>query len=367
MDLVATLLALAAMIVAFAPRVPPEWPAATAGAISIAITVAHPLTGRHGDSAPWMLAEVPPLLVLTFVAVRHAPAPRGAASAGLAGGAVALMLVRVLWPGDLAIIVGACAAWSLLAIAAAGAGLYVRMLDNGRRRAVTEAKRAQRLILARDLHDFVAHDVSGILVQAQAAQLAPGPLPAQVTDALRRIEAAGLRALAAMDRTVQMLHEADETRSGAGEPLPGVDGLARLVDGYSPSVRVDLSVEPGLERRLSQETSATVYRVVTEALTNVRRHACEATSVGVTVARVEESVRVRVTDDGGGYSEAAGRGGFGLVGLTERVGILGGSLSAGPQPGGWRVEALVPAHPHRGSRDAGARVSRPTADLGEPA
>ncbi|MDP9864187.1 MULTISPECIES: sensor histidine kinase [Streptosporangium] len=366
MDLVAALLALAAMTVALVPRVPPAWPAMAAGAISIAITAAHPLGGWHSDAISWTLAEVPPLLALTLLAVRHAPAPQAAVSAGLAGGAVALMLVRVLWPGDFAFAVGSCAGWALLAVAAAGVGLYLRMLDSGRRRAVAEAKRTQRLVLARDLHDFVAHDVSGILVQAQAAQLAPGPLPPQVADALRRIEEAGQRALTAMDRTVQMLHGADEAGSGTAGALPGVDGLAQLVAGYSPSVRVDLSVDPGLERQLSQETSATVYRVVTEALTNVRRHASEATSVAIAVARVGESVRVRVTDDGGGHSEAAGRGGFGLVGLTERAEVLGGSLSAGPEPGGWRVEALLPAHPPRRLRHAGARVRRPTADRGEP-
>ncbi|MEV6864845.1 histidine kinase [Streptosporangium subroseum] len=372
MDLVAALLALAAMIVAFVPRVPPSWPATAAGAVSIAITVAHPLVGWHDDTVLWMLVEVPPLLVLTFMTVRRAPAPQAVVSAGFAGGAIALMLVRALWPGDLMTALGACAGWSLLAIAATGTGLYARVLDSGRRRAVADARRTQRLVLARDLHDFVAHDVSGILVQAQAAQLVPGPLPPQVADALRRIEEAGQRALAAMDRTVQMLHGVDETGSGVAEPLPGVDGLAQLVGGYSPSVRVDLLVEPGLERHLSQETSATVYRVVTEALTNVRRHACEATSVGVTVARVEESVRVRVTDDGGGYSEAAGRGGFGLVGLTERIEILGGSLSSGAEPGGWRVEALLPlrplpVRPRRESRRGGASVSRPAVDRGEPA
>ncbi|GAA3089850.1 sensor histidine kinase [Streptosporangium carneum] len=359
MDLVAALLALAATIAVFVPRVPPAWPPAVGGALSIAITAAYPLGGWQGVVLPWTLVEVPSLLVLTLVSARRAPAPQAVVSTGLAAGAVAVMLVRALWPGDLAFTVGACAGWSLLAVGAAGAGLYARTLDNGRRRAVAEARRSQRLVLARDLHDFVAHDVSGILVQAQAAQLAPGPVPPQVTDALRRIEDAGQRALAAMDRTVQMLHEAEDTGSGTAEPLPGVDGLAHLAEGFSPSVRVDLSIDPGLERRLSRETSATLYRIVTEALTNVRRHAPEAVSVVITVTRTGESVRLLVTDDGGGHSEAADRGGFGLAGLAERAEILGGSLSAGPEPGGWRVEALLPVQPRRTRRDAGGQVSRP--------
>ena len=317
MDLVAALLALAAMIVAFVPRVPPSWPATAAGAVSIAITVAHPLGGWHDDTAPWMLVEVPPLLVLTFVAVRRAPAPRAVVSAGLAGGAVALMLVRALWPGDL----------------------------DDRRRSL------RGLVPPRDRGDGdrplrprpgQRSPPRGGRCQADAAARAR-PRPARLRRPRRernpragagRPACAGA-APAAGGRRAAAHRGGRAARSGrhgpdrpdaprsrqpdraSAEPLPGVDGLARLVGGYSPSVRVDLSVEPGLERHLSQETSATVYRVVTEALTNVRRHACEATSVGVTVARVEESVRVRVTDDGGGYSEAAGRGGFGLAGLTS--------------------------------------------------
>ncbi|MBG0830185.1 two-component sensor histidine kinase [Planomonospora sp. ID67723] len=337
MDVIAALAALGAMVAAFVPRVPLAQAAGTAGAVSLVVTAVHPPLGRQAAGVAWLMVEVLALLVLVLRAARCVPGRRAIAAAGLPGAAVALVLMRVLWPGEPSLMVTGCAGWSLLAIAAAAMGLYTRSLDTARSRAVTEAKRAQRLALARDLHDYVAHDVSGMLVQAQAARMVPGPLPPAVADALRRIEEAGLRALASMDRTVEMLH--DRPDAGLDRRLPGVEGLEGLVDGFSPPV--SLRVDPGLD--LSRETSATVYRVVTEALTNVRRHAGQATFVEVEVTAEGRAVRVRVADDGGGRSESAGRGGFGLAGLAERAGMLGGSLSSGPTRAGWHVTALLPA------------------------
>ncbi|GAA3444775.1 hypothetical protein Pve01_57330 [Planomonospora venezuelensis] len=335
--MIAALVALGAMTAALLPRTPVPRAATTAGTTSLAITACHPLLGRHGETTLWILAEALPLLALALLAARHAPAPRTAISTGLPAAAVALILIRTLWPGEPSLTVTACAAWSLPAIAATGTGLYMRSLDTTRHRAVADAKRAQRLALARDLHDYVAHDISGILVQAQAARLAPGPLPPTVADALRRIEEAGQRAMAAMDRTVEMLHDRPGTHDD--HHLPGTESLENLVSGFSPPA--NLAMTPGLD--LPRETSATVYRVVTEALTNVHRHARQATRVDVTVTREGATVRVRITDDGGGFSETTGRGGYGLAGLTERAELLGGSLSAGPTPGGWHVTAVLPA------------------------
>ncbi|GAT65975.1 two-component system sensor histidine kinase [Planomonospora sphaerica] len=351
MYVIAVLAALGAVVSVLTPRVPVAPAAEAAGAVSLAITAAHPLLGRQ-DSAPlWMMAEVLALMTLVLLAARRAPGRRVVSAVGLPGAAIALVLMRALWPGEPSLMVTGCAGWSLLAVAAAALGLYMRSLDSARRRAVAGAEREQRLALARDLHDYVAHDVNGMLVQAQAARTVPGPLPPAVADALRRIEEAGVRALASMDRTLEMLHD----RPGAGRDrhLPGVEGLEGLVDGFSPPVL--LTVDPGLD--LSRETSATVYRVVTEALTNVRRHAGQATRVQVEVTAQGRSVRVRIADDGGGgrseadgrggRSDGARRGGFGLAGLTERAGVLGGSLSAGPTRDGWHVTALLPAKaPH---------------------
>ncbi|MBT2232587.1 ATP-binding protein [Nonomuraea sp. NEAU-A123] len=327
--------------VASVPRVPPAYPAVGGGAVSLAITTYYPLTGTLGGATFWLLIEVPVLLALTMLAARRAPV-----AALVPGLAVSIILLRMVWPGPLSLILAGCAGWSLGAVGAAAAGLYLRSLDGNRRRAVARAVQDQRLALARDLHDFVAHDVSGMLVQAQAARLAPG-LPPRIEDALRRIEDGGQRALASLDRTVHMLNEP------ARGPAPGIDGLRDLADGFSPTVGVNLVVEA---RQISREASATVYRVVTEALTNVRRHAPRATTVDIAVTREGDLVHVRVDDDGSaGQPEADERGsrfaehgrngrngGFGLAGLAEVLETVGGSLSAGPHGAGWRVTAAIP-------------------------
>lgn len=331
MDVIGTLLASGALLAALTGRAPIGWTAAAAGLASIVITVLHPLLGRQGSG--WAMAEVLPLLVLIVLAVRRAPG-RQAWWAALPVLAVGVILVRLVWAAEPYLMVSASAGWSLPALVAAAVGLYLRRLDETRRAAVREARRAQRLALARDLHDYVAHDLSGILVQAQAAQVVPGPLPPAVSDALRRIEAAGQRAMASMDRTVDVLHDEPHGRS-----LPGIAALDELVEGFSPPV--SLSMTPGLD--LSREGSATVYRVVTEALTNVRRHAVHATRVSVSVTSRGDVVRVVIEDDGGGHSEAGDRGGYGLAGLAERVELLGGTLSAGPVAGGWALTAEIPA------------------------
>ncbi|MYS66635.1 hypothetical protein GTW66_22215 [Streptomyces sp. SID5473] len=121
--------------------------------------------------------------------------------------------------------VGVVAFWLLPVAVAVGAGAYPRRAADRRRQAVDEARREQRLRLSRDLHDFVAHDISGIVVQAQAARFVAEADPGQALAALERIERAGLNALASMDRTVAMLH----TAGVADGAPPGPDRLPALV------------------------------------------------------------------------------------------------------------------------------------------
>ncbi|WP_181449263.1 sensor histidine kinase [Nonomuraea aridisoli] len=304
--------------------------AGAAGAASLVGTLAHPLTGTIGHNTLWLATEVSALLVLTVLTVRRSPRRPAALSAGLSGAAVTLILLRAVWQGPPQLAFGACAGWALGALAAVGLGLYLRRLDDNRRRSVEEATRVQRLGLARDLHDFVAHDVNGMLVQAQAAQAVAGALPEPVADALRRIEDAGQRALASLDRAVHALDE----------PGPGIEGLERLADAFSPDVWVELAVEPGLAPR--QEVSSLAYRVVTEALNNVRRHAPRATTVEVEICTEGDVLRVRVEDDGGGSSQSTRLGGSGLAGLAHLLEARGGTLAAGPHRRGWQVIAEIP-------------------------
>lgn len=315
------------------PRVPPARAAVAAGGVSLAFTLLRPVLGPD-DSLPWLFAEAPALLLLTLLSARYAGWP-----ALVPGAAVALSLLRQVWGGEPLMVAGACAAWAMPGVVAAGAGLYLRWLDQARTAAVAAAVRAQRNALARDLHDFVAHDVSGMLVQAQAAAYTPG-LPPAVADALRRIEDGGQRALASLDRTVHMLNDTPE--SAALGPTPGIERLGELAEGFPPSVEVRVAVDAA---GLSREASATAYRVVSEALTNVRRHAPRARTVTVAVTGGPDGARVRIDDDGqGGASPSRGRrGGFGLAGLAELLQQTGGSLEAGPEGAGWRVNAEIPA------------------------
>ncbi|GAA0959081.1 hypothetical protein Vau01_083860 [Virgisporangium aurantiacum] len=311
-----------------------------AGAVSLAVSVAFPLVGaRYGDDSLLVLAEVGVLLVLAAVAVRVAPAGWWLRLSVLPAVAVPAFLLRYGWVPVTGPALGGFAAWTLVAVVAVSVGLYLRRLDAARVRSVTEARHAQRLQLARDLHDFVAHDVSGMLAQAQAGQLLASRDPAAAAAAFRRIEQAGLQALASLDRTVHML-------DGAGGLPAGLADVPELVARFGSSVELDLSPELVLPR----EVEATVYRVVVEALTNVRRHAPGASRVLVRVGLRGSSVVVGVVDSGSGRFAGRGlgagrgrRGGLGLPGLAERVEALGGTLVAGPDgTGGWRVEASLP-------------------------
>ncbi|WP_143228134.1 sensor histidine kinase [Actinomadura meyerae] len=333
-------LAGAALVLMLAfPDARPGAVAGAAGAASLAATLAY--RGPAGNrTAGWWLAETAAAVVVLHLVVRRAEArPAVLAGTVVAAAVTALPLrltLHVVPPASARGALLGCLLCGLGAAVAAGTGLYLRSLDARRSRAVAEARRAQRLDLARDLHDFVAHEVGGMIVQAQAAQVG-----GDTAAALKRIEAAGARAMASLDRTVHMLHD-----DGPRDDPHGLDELPGLVDGFSapggPRVRLamdDVAPPP--------EVSATAYRLVVEALTNVRRHARGAASVDVSVSATGSALRVAVTDDAprarAGLLRERRRGGLGLAGLAERVEALGGDFGAGPAGDrGWRVVALLP-------------------------
>jgi signal transduction histidine kinase len=235
--------------------------------------------------------------------------------------------------------------------AAVAVGLVLREVETRRRAALADVRSAERMELARELHDVVAHHVTGIVVAAQAAAVVARRSPDDVDRALAAIETAGSDALAAMRRMVGVLRgqDAEATRTPGAE----LREVRTLVDRFDPGSRlVRLATGPGLEHAvLPAGIAATGYRVVQEALTNVRRHAPDATSVEVDVRMREEALLVSVRNDGvpaAGAGQRAGSGGFGLAGMAERVGALDGTLTAGPTaPGVWMVSVRLPL---RGSR-----------------
>ncbi|HEY8481461.1 MAG TPA: histidine kinase [Spirillospora sp.] len=256
--------------------------------------------------------------------------------------------------------IGFSAPNGIFAAFALGIGLYLRALEARRARALAAARRDERLELARDLHDFVAHHVTGIVVQAQAARFAaqsgPGQSPEQLDRMFGAIEKAGTEALTSMRRMVGLLRDAQNADAQDGDARPAAGGddasptrpagdlsqLRELVAGFThPPAALTLAPDLGT---LPPEVAASAHRVVQEALTNVRKHAADAESVRVSVARADGGVEVAVRNDGGGRSRRLPSSGFGLTGLAERVDALGGRLHAGPRPeGGWEVVALLPA------------------------
>ncbi|MFE5140665.1 sensor histidine kinase [Streptomyces fagopyri] len=236
------------------------------------------------------------------------------------------------------------------ATAVGGAGVVWRLVRADRRRRAQELRAEQRVEFARDLHDFVAHHVTGIVVQAQGARAMARRRPELVPPSLERIEQAGTEALDAMRHMVGMLRDHDgRVRRSALTPLAGMDDLRALVEGFSAEngARARLTITGSFDD-LPVEITTTAHRVVMEALTNVRKHAHRCGEVRVEAVRTADGgVAVRISDDGrgrGGRHHAGS--GFGLKGLTERLVLIGGELHAGPAPGGgWRVEAILPSTP----------------------
>lgn len=251
-------------------------------------------------------------------------------------------------PGDTTVTVALF--FAVGATAVAGAGAAWRLVRADRRRRAETLRVEQRTEFARDLHDFVAHHVTGIVVQAQGALAIAERRPELVRPSLERIEQAGAEALASMRHMVGMLRDpGGDERDPALAPLAGIAELPALVEGFAAvgGARARLAME-GTFEDLPVEVGTTAHRVVMEALTNVRKHAHRCTEVRVEALRTADSgVAVRVVDDGrvrGGRHHAGG--GFGLKGLTERVTLIGGRVHAGPAPGGgWSVEATLPPVP----------------------
>ncbi|MGW0824633.1 sensor histidine kinase [Streptomyces sp. NPDC002845] len=328
-------------------RAGPPWLTVQARtAVPALVSIAYTVSSLVADwRAPFGPGEVAILLCLLFVAVRHCP-PRWALTCGiLDGGALLLTPVRFFGNPD-----EGAQAFQLLGLILIGltAGIagYSRSLDYRRTVAVGETRRAERLAIAADLHDFVAHHVTGILVQTQVARMMAATRPDELDPVLAGIEGAATEALASMRRTVGVLRDTGPEAADR-RPVGDLAAVVGLTEGFAgPGQKVVLHRDPAVPDDLPHEVQAAAFRVVQEALTNVRRHAADATEISVVLRYDGRHLEAIVTDDGRGGTqlpEAARGGGFGLVGLTERVTALGGHLRTGPRPGhGWEVRAVFP-------------------------
>jgi signal transduction histidine kinase len=228
-------------------------------------------------------------------------------------------------------------------VGAVAVGLWLRWLDRRDRETREAIRRDERLKLARELHDVVAHHVTGIVVQAQAARFVGEGSPERLSSVLGGIESAGVDTLAAIRRLVGLLRDPDDTGGISSAPEPISDLVERFTR-HGPAV--DLRLPAGQPASAwPPEVASTVYRIVQEALTNIARHAPGAHAVTVTVAHDAAQVRVEVTDDAPAVMSRHSRlgSGYGLVGMRERVESLGGKVRAGPLPSaGWAVQASLP-------------------------
>ncbi|MEV6957338.1 histidine kinase [Streptomyces sp. NPDC051183] len=318
-----------------------EGRALLASALSLAVTAALLLPDR-GTGGSWGLLESAALLVLLARCARHTAPRRVVAVCVPLWVAAAGAPLRM--PSD-ATAETAAFALTLAAAAAAGFGGYLRILDQRRARAVAAVREQERHELARDLHDFVAHHVTGIVVQAQAAQAIRETAPERLDPLLRSIEQAGAETLGSMRRLVRVLREQD---SGTVRPQDLPAELSRLV-ADRPGAVLELS-DAALRVQLAPEVETSVHRLVQEALTNVTRHAPGARSTRVRLTADGACLTVEVLNDAGtarrGQTPPGGRGGLGLIGLRERVEAVDGELAAGPaEGGGWRVTGVFPVLP----------------------
>jgi signal transduction histidine kinase len=203
-----------------------------------------------------------------------------------------------------------------------------REREENARRAVFE----ERVRIARELHDVVAHHVSMMGVQAGAARMVIDRDRAKARDALTAIEASSRQAVDELHRLLGFLRQAGDADDLA--PSPGVSLLPRLAAGMSDSeLAVEVSVE-GTERPLPPTVDVSAYRIVQEALTNTLKHA-QASRADVRLCYRPGEVEVEIIDNGlGAAGHSAGGGGLGLIGMRERAALHGGRLMAAPEPGG---------------------------------
>jgi signal transduction histidine kinase len=327
-------------------------PAATLVVVAVALMAGYFLTAQY----VLFFGQFIPFLIAVFSTARH-----GSGRVPFLGAAIgaALLLQVDLFVEELQSAGEIVFHWGVFAIVwGFGFGMrrHAHRAEESTRRAVEAevaaaeqamaAVLAERTRIARELHDIIAHSVSTMVVQAGAAEQIVREDPALVERALATIRTTGAGALDEMHRVVQMLRDGDDVDPKDLAPQPGLDGLPMLLSTTDASGLVTALEIHGERPPLPAGLELAGYRVVQEALTNVRRHS-GAESVRVIVEHDPSQLRITVDDDGHGAAqrldEESGGGGHGLVGMRERVAMYGGRVETGPGPrGGFMIQATFP-------------------------
>ena len=346
-------------------------PAASFGAVSVSLAVSELAPGLSMQQPFLPSAAAFPVALYSYCAHGGSRAPRLGAAVGVAGallitgrwlvetptgerGQADTLLGALLLLGFLLAVVAA--AWSF-GLFRTVRSVYLATLEERARLAEAEREeRARRAVrderdrIAREMHDVVAHSLSVIVSQAQGGSYVARDDPERAGRVLATIADAGREALADMRGLLGVLRA--EGADPGEPPQPGLADLPELVARVRASgLPVELA-QDGPPGRLGAAAQLAVYRLVQESLTNVLKHAGPDAAARVGLSWTEGDLVVSVTDDGYGLTPGSG-GGQGLLGMRERVAVLGGSTSAGPRPGGgFAVEARLPV------RSAGAPGSR---------
>lgn len=290
-------------------------------------------------------------VILTYSLVSYVPLRRALAGTGLLGIWITAQIIvahqsagtfefAALFLG------GAWAMGRLVRIRAAQAAAAQHKADRLAADKDAEARRAaaeERSRIARELHDIIAHSVSVMVVQAGAAEQVLPHDPNGAAAAMRAVQQAGREAIAELGRLLGVLRDGGEEAGLA--PLPTLAELPKLIDqSRHAGLPVDMKVH-GEPRCLTAGVELAVYRIIQEALTNTRKHAGAGSAASVELTYGQAAVTAEIRDNGPGPSARPGNGagtGNGLAGLQARAAAYGGSLDAGPAPGGFRVIARIP-------------------------
>jgi len=320
---------------------------------SAAVSAAFLLTYGVVDGAGGSVAAAGTQLLLVYSVGRHTE------GRGLLAGAVVALLMRSEQGIDTPTTADDLIINLILFGGTLGLGVAIRLqtersialaveADRARRLAAATAQAAvheERARIARELHDVVAHNVGLIVLQAGGARSVLATDPERARTALRQVEETGRQTLTEMRHLVGILREdEDEER----QPLPRLERLPALVDeARAGGLTVELAVE-GARVELPAGLELAAYRLIQEALTNVRKHA-PASRVQVRLGYEPDRLRIEVSDDGGPAGAAAAPArdasdsGHGLIGMRERVQVYGGRMQTRSMPGGgFRVEAVLP-------------------------
>lgn len=295
------------------------------------VDIVRIVTGSHGA----MLNSSFAVLILVYALFRWGSGREAACGLGI----ILLWLVVITTSGaDPTSAAEALAGYAFFLLAAA-LGAAIRFRTRIRLRDIDQAKAREREQLARDLHDTVAHHVSGIVIQAQAGRAVAASHPERAVEVLAVIEDAATRTLTDLRTIVGVLRTSQDTEFA---PQPGVAEIEQLATEPATRPHVEVTLAGELDD-LSPAVGAAIYRLAQESVTNARRHARHATRVSVTITGDADQVRLSIDDDGSAGTSGRAAAGYGLVGMRERAGLLGGTFHAGPAAErGWRVEAVLP-------------------------